>query len=121
MVEENAITTIDNAAERARREVGRPSTAEAFREVLIQKRHLFPPRVHCLTHIVQPKPTDITRLHYSFNRRIRMAPFRTTSAITVATARSGTFEPVRRTRPAAIITPRFAITSFVVKIQLAFM
>ena len=36
VVEENAITTIDNAAERARREVGRPSTAEAFREVLIQ-------------------------------------------------------------------------------------
>lgn len=36
VVEEDAITTIDNAAERARREVGRPSTAEAFREVLVQ-------------------------------------------------------------------------------------
>ena len=33
---ETAITTIDNAAERARRDVGRPSTAEAYREVLVQ-------------------------------------------------------------------------------------
>ena len=33
---ETEITTIDNAAERARREVGRPSTAEAYREVLVQ-------------------------------------------------------------------------------------
>ena len=33
---ETAITTIDNAAERARREVGRPSKAEAYREVLVQ-------------------------------------------------------------------------------------
>jgi hypothetical protein len=31
VVEEDAITTVDNAAERARREVGRPSTAEAYR------------------------------------------------------------------------------------------
>ena len=30
------ITTIDNAAERARREVGRPSTAEAYRDLLVQ-------------------------------------------------------------------------------------
>jgi hypothetical protein len=35
VVEEDAITTVDNAAERARREVGRPSTAEAYREVLV--------------------------------------------------------------------------------------
>ena len=33
---ETAITTIDNAAERARREVGRPSKAEAYRDVLVQ-------------------------------------------------------------------------------------
>ena len=33
---ETAVTTIDNAAERARRDVGRPSTAEAYREVLVQ-------------------------------------------------------------------------------------
>ena len=33
---ETEITTIDNAAERARREVGRPSKAEAYREVLVQ-------------------------------------------------------------------------------------
>lgn len=30
------ITTIDNAAERARRQVGRPSKADAFRDVLVQ-------------------------------------------------------------------------------------
>ena len=36
VVEETAVTAIDNAAERARRQVGRPSTAEAFREVLVQ-------------------------------------------------------------------------------------
>ena len=36
VVEEDAITTVDNAAERARREVGRPSTAAEFREVLVQ-------------------------------------------------------------------------------------
>ena len=35
VVEEDAITTVDNAEERARREVGRPSTAEAYREVLV--------------------------------------------------------------------------------------
>ena len=33
---ETAVTTIDNAAARARRDVGRPSTAEAYREVLVQ-------------------------------------------------------------------------------------
>ena len=33
---ETEITTIDNAAERARREVGRPSKAEAYRDVLVQ-------------------------------------------------------------------------------------
>ena len=33
---ETAITTIDNAAERARRDVGRPSKADAFRDVLVQ-------------------------------------------------------------------------------------
>ena len=33
---ETEITTIDNAAERARREVGRPSTADAYREVLVK-------------------------------------------------------------------------------------
>ena len=32
---ETAVTTIDNAAERARREVGRPSTSAAYREVLV--------------------------------------------------------------------------------------
>src|SRR5690606_38418094 len=35
------------------------------------------------------------------SRRMRMAPFRTTSAITAATTRSGTFDPVSPTRPAA--------------------
>jgi transposase len=30
------ITTIDNAAERARRQVGRPSKADAYRDVLVQ-------------------------------------------------------------------------------------
>ena len=33
---ETEVTTIDNAAERARRQVGRPSKAEAYREVLVQ-------------------------------------------------------------------------------------
>ena len=33
---ETEITTIDNAAERVRREVGRPSTADAYRDVLVQ-------------------------------------------------------------------------------------
>jgi hypothetical protein len=33
---ETEITTMDNAAERARREVGRPSTAEAYRDLLVQ-------------------------------------------------------------------------------------
>jgi transposase len=33
---ENPVTTVDNAAERARRQVGRPSKAEAYREVLVQ-------------------------------------------------------------------------------------
>jgi hypothetical protein len=32
---EAAIATIDSAAERARREVGRPSKADAYREVLV--------------------------------------------------------------------------------------
>ena len=30
------VATVDNAAERARRQVGRPSKAEAYREVLVQ-------------------------------------------------------------------------------------
>lgn len=55
------------------------------------------------------------------SRRIRIAPFRTTNAMTVATSKSGTGELNNRTRTAATITPRFAMTSFVVKIQLAFM
>ncbi|HEX2342299.1 MAG TPA: IS21 family transposase [Vicinamibacterales bacterium] len=33
---EAPVTTVDNAAERARRQVGRPSKAEAYREVLVQ-------------------------------------------------------------------------------------
>ncbi|MEW6321704.1 MAG: IS21 family transposase [Acidobacteriota bacterium] len=33
---EGGVTTVDNAAERARRQIGRPSTAEAYREVLVQ-------------------------------------------------------------------------------------
>ena len=33
---ENAVTSVDNAAERARRQVGRPSKAEAYRAVLVQ-------------------------------------------------------------------------------------
>ncbi len=33
---EDGVTTVDNAAERARREIGRPSKAEAYREVLVQ-------------------------------------------------------------------------------------
>ena len=33
---EDAVTTVDNAAERARRQVGRPSKAEAYRDVLVQ-------------------------------------------------------------------------------------
>jgi transposase len=33
---ETAVTTIDNAAERVRRQVGRPSTSEAYREVLVR-------------------------------------------------------------------------------------
>jgi transposase len=33
---EAGVTTVDNAAERARRQIGRPSTAEAYREVLMQ-------------------------------------------------------------------------------------
>jgi transposase len=33
---EAGVTTVDNAAERARRQIGRPSTAEGYREVLVQ-------------------------------------------------------------------------------------
>jgi len=33
---EAAVATVDNAAERARRQIGRPSKAEAYREVLVQ-------------------------------------------------------------------------------------
>jgi transposase len=33
---EPAVETVDNAAERARRQIGRPSTAEAYRAVLVQ-------------------------------------------------------------------------------------
>lgn len=33
---ENRVATVDNAAERARRQVGRPSKAEAYRDVLVQ-------------------------------------------------------------------------------------
>jgi transposase len=33
---EAGVTTVDNAAERARRQIGRPSTAAAYREVLVQ-------------------------------------------------------------------------------------
>jgi transposase len=33
---EDGVTTVDNAAERARRQIGRPSKAEAYREVLVQ-------------------------------------------------------------------------------------
>ena len=36
VVAEDAVTTVDNAAERARREVGRPSKAEAYRDVLVR-------------------------------------------------------------------------------------
>jgi len=32
----NDVTTIDNAAERARRQVGRPSKADAYRDILMQ-------------------------------------------------------------------------------------
>ena len=33
---EGAVASVDNEAERARRQIGRPSTAEAYREVLVQ-------------------------------------------------------------------------------------
>lgn len=33
---ETEVTTVDNAAERARRQVGRPSKADAFRDILVQ-------------------------------------------------------------------------------------
>jgi predicted transcriptional regulator len=33
---EDPVDTVDNAAERARRQVGRPSKAEAYRDVLVQ-------------------------------------------------------------------------------------
>ncbi len=36
VAEETAVTTVDNAAERARRQVGRPSKAEAYRHVIAQ-------------------------------------------------------------------------------------
>jgi transposase len=36
IAEEAAVTTVDNAVERARRAVGRPSTAEAYRDVVVQ-------------------------------------------------------------------------------------
>src|SRR5687768_11369568 len=36
VVAEDAVATVDNAAERARRNVGRPSKAEAYRDVLVQ-------------------------------------------------------------------------------------
>ena len=33
---EDGVTTVDNAAERARREIGRPSKADVYRAVLVQ-------------------------------------------------------------------------------------
>jgi transposase len=33
---ESAVTTVDNAGERARRQIGRPSKADAYREVIVQ-------------------------------------------------------------------------------------
>src|SRR6476646_3256931 len=33
---EDAVTTVDNAAERAQRQIGRPSKAEAYRDVLVK-------------------------------------------------------------------------------------
>jgi hypothetical protein len=35
VVDENAVTTVDNERERNRRQIGRPSKAEAYREVLL--------------------------------------------------------------------------------------
>lgn len=36
VVSEDGVTTVENAAKRARRQIGRPSTADAYREVLVQ-------------------------------------------------------------------------------------
>jgi transposase len=36
VIDEDAVTTVDNNAERARRQIGRPSKAEAYREVVTQ-------------------------------------------------------------------------------------
>jgi len=38
VAEEAAVTTVDNAAERARRRAARPSTAEAYRDVIARAR-----------------------------------------------------------------------------------
>src|SRR5688572_22397508 len=48
---ENPVSTVDNATERARRQVGRPSKAEAFRDVL----------VHALTE--EPTLRSVELLH----------------------------------------------------------
>lgn len=42
IVGEEPVSSVDNAAERARRHVGRPSKAEAYREVLVQALTEFP-------------------------------------------------------------------------------
>jgi len=63
----------------------------------------------------------VNQVYSAVSQRIRMAPFNTTKAIMVATTRSGNGELKSRTSTAATMTPKFAMTSFVVKIQLAFM
>lgn len=58
-------------------------------------------------------------LHY-LSRKIRTAPDTTTKAISAPIARSGKREPVHATSAPATMTPTFAMTSLVEKIQLAF-
>jgi len=47
--------------------------------------------------------------HYSFQRRIRTAPFGTINAVPVATTRSGPFDPRSRTSPVAAMTARLLV------------
>ena len=52
---EDGVTTVDTAAERARREIGRPSKADAYREVLVQAL-TEQPDVTCVSAVRVPWP-----------------------------------------------------------------
>jgi hypothetical protein len=54
------ITNVDNAAERARRQVGRPSKAEAYRQVLVQALTEDPSLRSLVTVLIGPRRSRFT-------------------------------------------------------------